>query len=82
MTWEDLVKGFQREFALIIEVQRLASEFQDLHQTIDYVVKITAKFRERAMLVPQHPVDEEVMKTRYQDMLRDGIREFVSFLGC
>lgn len=57
-------------------------EFQDLRHTIETVAEITAKFRERALLVPQYAVDEEMKKTRYQNMLRDDIRELVSFSGC
>ena len=40
------------------------------------------KFRERALLAQQYAADEEMKKVRYHDMLRDDIREFVSFLGC
>ena len=46
------------------------------------MVEITAKFRERELLVPQYDADEEMRKTRYYDMLRDNIRDFMSFLGC
>lgn len=42
------------------------------------MVEITSKFRERAFLVPQYVVDEEMNKMRYHDMLGDDIREFVS----
>lgn len=82
MSWEEFVTRFQSEFALAIEMQQLAREFQDLRQTTETVAEITAKFRERALLVPQYIADEEMMKTRYHDMLRDDIREFVSFSGC
>ena len=61
---------FQREFAPAIEGKQLAREFQDLHQTTETVVEITAKFRERALLVPQYATYEEMRKTRYHDMLR------------
>ena len=40
-----------------------------------------AKFKERDFLVPQYTADEEMRKTRYHDMLRDDIHEFVSLLG-
>ena len=42
---------FWAEFAPVIEVQQLAREFQDLHQTIETVAEITAMFRERELLV-------------------------------
>ena len=34
------------------------------------------------MLIPQYDTDEEMRRTRYNSMLRDDIREFVSFTGC
>lgn len=42
------------------------------------MAEITAKFRERALLVPQYVADEEMKKARYHEMLRDDIRQFVS----
>ena len=46
------------------------------------MAEITAKFRERALLVPQYVVYEDTRKMKYYDMLRHDIREFVSFSGC
>lgn len=43
------------------------------------VAEIDAKFRERALLVLQFAMDEEMKKMRYHDMLKDDIREFVSY---
>ena len=42
------------------------------------MAEITAKFRERALLVPQYAADEEMKKARYHEMLRSDIRQFVS----
>ena len=53
MTWNDFSTRFHVEFTLVIEVQRLARGFQDLHQTTEIVAETTAKFRERVLLVPQ-----------------------------
>ena len=53
-----------------------------MRQTTETVAGITAKFRERALLVPQYAADEEMRKTRYYVMLRSNIREFVSFYVC
>ena len=58
----------------MIEVQQLAREFQDLQQTTETVMEITAKFRERALLVLQYVADEEMKKARYHEMLRSDIR--------
>nr|KAJ0191792.1 hypothetical protein LSAT_V11C800444780 [Lactuca sativa] len=44
--------------------------------------EITAKYRERALLVPQYAGDEDMRRTRYHDMLRVNIREHVSFSAC
>ena len=82
MTWDEFVTWFRADFALAGEVQQLAREFQDLLQMTETVAKIAAKFRERALLDPQYAVDEDMKKTRYCDMLRDNIREFVIFLAC
>lgn len=57
-------------------------DFKDLHQTIETMAKITAKFRERVLLISQYTKDEMMKKTRYHDMMRDDIREFVSISGC
>lgn len=52
MPWSDFTTRFRAEFLPVIEVQHLAREFQDLQQTIEMVMEITAKFREMALLVP------------------------------
>ena len=41
MIWYDFVTRFRDEFAPVIEVQQLAREFQDPHQTTKIVVEIT-----------------------------------------
>ena len=44
-------------------------ELLDLHQKIENVAEVTAKPRERAYMVPQYAVDEEMKKESYQDIL-------------
>ena len=51
-----------------MEIQQLANAFLDIRQTTESVGKITAKFRERSLLVPQYASDEEMKKTWYHDM--------------
>ena len=51
----------------------------DMRQTTETVAEITAKFRERALLVPQYAGVEDMRRTRYHDMLRADIREHVVF---
>ena len=60
MNWKEFVTRFKREFAPTIDVQQLAREFQDCRQTTEIVAEITAKFHERALLVPQYAMDEEM----------------------
>ena len=57
-------------------------EFHGLQQTTETMAEITAKFRERALLIPQYATDEEMRQTRCHSMLRDDIWEFMRFTGC
>ena len=82
MTLSDFVTRFRAEFVPAVELQQLAREFLDMRQTTETVAEITAKFRERALLVPQYAGDEDMRRTRYHDMLRADIREHVSFSAC
>ena len=65
-----------------MEIQQLARAFMDMRQTTETVAKITSKFREWDLLVPQYATDKEMKKTRYDDMLKPEIKEFVSYLAC
>ena len=69
-------------FALAIEVQQLAKEFQDLLQTTQSVAEVPAKFQERALMVPQYAADTKMKKERYHDILRDVIMKFVRLTSC
>lgn len=82
MTWSDFVTKFRAEFVSAVQLQQLAREFLDMRKTMESVVEITTKFRERALLVPQYVGDEEMRKTRYHDMLRADIMEHVSYSAC
>ena len=76
------MKIFRDEFTPAVEIQQLAREFLDMRQTIELVAEITAKFRERALLVPQYAGDKEMKKTWYHDMLRVDIQKYVSYSAC
>ena len=52
MTWAKFVRRFDADFAPPIEVQRLVREFHDRQQTTETAAEITAKFRERTLLIP------------------------------
>ena len=82
MTWDEFVTRFRADLALAIETHQLMREFQGLRQMTEIVAEITAKFRESSILVPQYVANEEMKKTKYHDMLRDDIREFVSMSSC
>lgn len=53
--------------------KKIAREFQDLRHTTKTVGEIIAKFRERALLVLEYVMDEEMKKIMYHDMLRNYI---------
>lgn len=82
MTWPNSMTRFRVVFALAIEVQQLATKFQYLRQKTETVAKITTKFTNRALLVPQYATNKEKKKTQYHDMLMEDIRDFVSFSAC
>lgn len=63
-------------------MKQLARGFQDLRHTTETVAEIIDKLQERTMFIPQYVADEDMKKTRYHVMLRDDIREFVSFSRC
>ena len=54
MTWSDFVTMFRDEFSPAVEIQQLAREFLDMRQTTESVAEITAKFKERALLIPPY----------------------------
>ena len=60
LTWENFVIRVRAVFAPVIKIYPLAREFQDLCHTIKTVADITIMFRERALLVPQYAVDEDM----------------------
>ena len=82
MRWPNFVTRFKVEFAPAVELQQLAREFLDMRQSTNTVAEITAKFRERSLLVPQYAGDEDMRRTCYHDMLRADIQEYVSFSAC
>ena len=47
-------------------------------RTTETMAEITAKFREKVLLVPQYATDEEMKKVRYNDVLWDDFRG----MGC
>ena len=47
---------------------------QNLQQTTETVIEITAMFRKRALLVLQYVADEEMKKNQCHEMLSSDIR--------
>lgn len=60
-----------------IKVQQLPREFWHMRHTTETMTKITTKFQQRALLVPQYATYKEMRKTRYHDMLISYIWDFV-----
>ncbi|KAJ9544711.1 hypothetical protein OSB04_024418 [Centaurea solstitialis] len=78
MTWAQFTTRFQTEYVPRVEMQRLANEFMNLQQTTESVNEITKKFTELSIFCPRLAADDEWMMTRYIQMLRPEIREFVN----
>ncbi|KAJ9536480.1 hypothetical protein OSB04_un000317 [Centaurea solstitialis] len=78
MTWAQFTTRFQTEYVPRVEIQRLANEFMNLQQTTESVNEITKKFTELSIFCPRLAADDEWMMTRYIQMLRPEIREFVN----
>ncbi|KAI3715290.1 hypothetical protein L6452_22267 [Arctium lappa] len=77
MTWEEFVTRFRAEYVLPVEMDRIAKEFLELTQTTDTVKEMNRKFTEMALFCPQYAALEDMKISRYKDMLRTEIREFV-----
>ena len=78
LTWDEFVEQFRRQYVPRVERERIAREFMTLEQTTETVTEITRKFTEMLLFCPQYVRDEEFKMTRYADMLRTNIREFVN----
>ncbi|KAI3700658.1 hypothetical protein L2E82_45295 [Cichorium intybus] len=59
-------------------MERISREFLALEQTTETVPEITRKFNEMALFCPQYAASEDMKMSRYGDMLRTDIREFVT----
>ena len=60
-----------------VEMERIAREFLSLEQTMETIPELNRKFTEMALFCPQYAANEEMKVTRYLDVLRTDIREFV-----
>ncbi|KAJ9561695.1 hypothetical protein OSB04_006855 [Centaurea solstitialis] len=78
MTWAQFTTRFQTEYVPRVEMQRLANEFMNLQQTTESVNEITKKFTDLSIFCPRLAADDEWMMTRYIQMLRPEIREFMN----
>ena len=61
-----------------MEIERILQEFLALEQTTKSVTEMTSKFSEMALFFPQYATSDDMKMTRYADMLRTEIREFVN----
>ena len=69
---------FLDEYVPPVERDRLAQEFLTLKQGTESVTVITRMFHERAMFCPEHVSIEQARMSRYLNILRRDIREFVT----
>lgn len=70
--------GFRSQYVPSMEVDRISREFLNLEQMTEAVIEMTRKFTEMALFCPQYVGNEEMKITRYTDMLRTEIREFMA----
>ncbi|KAI3672891.1 hypothetical protein L6452_38991 [Arctium lappa] len=78
LTWEEFVIRFRAEYVPPVEMERIAKEFLELTQTTETVKEMNRRFTEMALFCLQYAASEDMKMTRYKDMLRTEIREFVS----
>lgn len=78
LTWDEFVTRFRAEYVPPVEMERIAKEFLELTQTSETVKEMNRKFTEMALFCPQYAASEEMKMSRYKDMLRTEIREFIS----
>ena len=79
ITWAQFVQWFEARYVPRVEQQRMMQEFMALQQaTTESVSDLNAKFMEMLSFCPTFAGDEAWLVSRYIDILRTEIREFVS----
>ncbi|XP_023766423.1 uncharacterized protein LOC111914944 [Lactuca sativa] len=81
VTWEQFYEMFRSRYVSLVERERLAQEYLDLRQGTENVTEITKMFMKRSMFSPEFATSEHAQMTRYFNMLKTGIRRFVSTQG-
>ncbi|KAJ9557274.1 hypothetical protein OSB04_011888 [Centaurea solstitialis] len=82
MTWEQFKELFNEQYVPQVEVERLTGEFLNMKQTTETVNEITDLFLERSLFCPEYVASERMKMSRYVEVLRPEIREFVVMSDC
>ncbi|KAJ9553882.1 LOW QUALITY PROTEIN: hypothetical protein OSB04_017927 [Centaurea solstitialis] len=82
MTWEQFKELFKEQYVPQVEVERLTGEFLAMKQTIETVNEITDLFLERSLFCPEYVASERMKMSRYVEVLKPEIREFVVMSEC
>ncbi|KAJ9556581.1 hypothetical protein OSB04_011195 [Centaurea solstitialis] len=82
MTWEQFKELFNEQYVPQVEVERLTGEFLNMKQTTETVNEITDLFLERSLFCPEYVASEQMNMSRYVEVLRPEIREFVVMSDC
>ncbi|KAJ9565502.1 hypothetical protein OSB04_001468 [Centaurea solstitialis] len=78
MTWEQ----FKEQYVPQVEVERLTGEFLAMKQTTETVNEITDLFLEHSLFCPEYVASERMKMSRYVEVLKPEIREFVVMSEC
>ncbi|KAJ9562962.1 hypothetical protein OSB04_008122 [Centaurea solstitialis] len=82
MTWEQFKELFKEQYVPQVEVERLTGEFLAMKQTTETVNEITDLFLERSLFCPEYVASERMKMSRYVEVLKPEIREFVVMSEC
>ena len=78
VTWDRFTTIFKDEYVPPVVREWLAHEFLSLKQGTESVTMITRMFHDMALFFPEHVSSEQARMSRYLNILRTDIREFVA----
>ncbi|KAJ9563654.1 hypothetical protein OSB04_008814 [Centaurea solstitialis] len=82
MTWEQFKELFKEQYVSQVEVEQLTGEFLAMKQTTETVNEITDLFLERSLFCPEYVASERMKMSRYVEVLKPEIQEFVVMSEC
>lgn len=77
MTWEHFTDMLRVEYVPQVERECLATEYLSIKKTKNSMMEINKMFTERALFCPESVANEQLKMSRYPNMLKIEIREFV-----